>query len=332
MSALISQPLMSLWDYHQILLPQYLEDPLLSSDKRALCQMAMELNSKYGLDSELIDAVKVLNAKVDLHCLEPGYYLRFVPLTKVVGEFHIYGVEVTAKNEILIHENIDPADFNEHEDIIFKDQLMALKQQNNVIFRAAKEKKGGTELHTDLVRQYLHNGFSLGRNYNNDRLSFLRTSYGTANSTAMSGQAKHRTGAVFYPSAPKLPKPPKHNALNLTSGSSAMVVPDSSTNKQLNKLLKIFRAKHTELRKGCWYHFFTQSCWSATKQPSTLQDILVHALDDKTTLGYNNRSFQTCVELGWLDADKSLSSSAPEMVQKAYQQLALERAELALKF
>jgi len=113
------------------------------------------------------DNVKVIAGVVNLATLEPGYYLRFISLG---GEnFHLYGVEVTARRDVIVHENIAKSRFNNHADLPYRDQLNSLARQGKVYFRTALEPGGGLDVHADLASQYSKTG-DVGR-YQNQGLS-----------------------------------------------------------------------------------------------------------------------------------------------------------------
>lgn len=64
--------------------------------------------------------------------------------------------------------------------------------------------------------------------------------------------------------------------------------------------LQFKKALKTEQDKTWYYSLFGKSVWSA-KPPANIREILTHALNDRTILGYRNRSFEICRLLGWLD-------------------------------
>ena len=101
-------------------------------------------------------SIRVLDGKVDLASLEKGYYLRFIERKN--SQFHVYGIEVKDQGNVIVHENIPPAEMKNHEDKLFKEQLSQLHNEHKIYFRAAKETGGGIGLHEDLALHYAKNG------------------------------------------------------------------------------------------------------------------------------------------------------------------------------
>jgi hypothetical protein len=97
------------------------------------------------------DQINVITGKVNFQELEPGYYMRFIPLGN--NGFHLYGIEKT-ENNIFIHENISQENFKNHADKLFTDQLQDLNNKGKVYFRTASTSGGGLDLHTDLAVKY----------------------------------------------------------------------------------------------------------------------------------------------------------------------------------
>lgn len=114
------------------------------------------------------DGIFVIDESIDLSSLEKGYYLRF--LDRGRGIFHVYGVEVLSKGDVIVHENIPRNALNKHSDFLFKEQLLTLHQQGRIYFRVAKTSGGGMDLHEDLALHYAESG-SIGV-YVNSRLGY----------------------------------------------------------------------------------------------------------------------------------------------------------------
>lgn len=114
------------------------------------------LNILHLEDYNKENQIYVLDRPVDLNTLKSGYYVRI--LTLPGNKFHVYGVEVLSPGNVFVHENIPQDKFVDHCDQEFKDQLIALNNQSKVIFRTAKTKGGGLELHQYLAREYVEKG------------------------------------------------------------------------------------------------------------------------------------------------------------------------------
>ena len=112
-------------------------------------------------------SIKVLTEKVDLATLPPGYYMRFIPIK---GSFHLYGIEINSRGDILIQENINRSALARHADSLYADDIRRLDKSGQVVFRTATQAGGGLELHADLARQYCETG-SVGKDYYNRQLS-----------------------------------------------------------------------------------------------------------------------------------------------------------------
>lgn len=112
-----------------------------------------EAAANFKLDAgHLADSIFVITDPGDLKNLPPGYYLRLIEL-KDKG-FHLYGVEVRAKGDVIIHENIRMSHFIQHADLAFKEQLEALNEEGRVVFHATK-REGGVFTHAKLAQEYL---------------------------------------------------------------------------------------------------------------------------------------------------------------------------------
>ncbi len=90
------------------------------------------------------------------------------------------------------------------------------------------------------------------------------------------------------------------------------------------KLVAQFYKMHKSLQqsKNIFYRFFIQSHWHETTKSNSIDEILRHAIESKTTLGYRNRSFKACEQLGWLienDGIISLNLKAPQEINDAYE-------------
>lgn len=96
--------------------------------------------------------VKVLTDQVDLHTLEPGYYMRFITFGE--NQFHLYGIEVSSPTDTWVHENIPEKQLNNHKDEIFLETLIELNKSNRVIFYKARPGEG-INLHAQLAKSYV---------------------------------------------------------------------------------------------------------------------------------------------------------------------------------
>lgn len=88
-------------------------------------------------------------------------------------------------------------------------------------------------------------------------------------------------------------------------------------------LIHQFYGTHRQLQanKHFFYRWFICSHWSNSHKATTLEEIMSHAMNDRTLLGYRNRSFETCIQLGWLQEREGrveLAKGAPNQVQNAY--------------
>ncbi|MCX7115028.1 MAG: hypothetical protein NTW08_03865 [Gammaproteobacteria bacterium] len=109
--------------------------------------------------------VYVLEDHDQIDRLAAGYYLRIIPIG---NSFHLYGVEVGETGEVLVHENVDPRNWDKHADTVFKDQLHKLNRQSKVIFRTARSQGGGYDLNEDLMCQYTQHG-QVGMEYRSEK-------------------------------------------------------------------------------------------------------------------------------------------------------------------
>ncbi len=100
--------------------------------------------------------VKVIVGPVTLTALEPGYYMRFIPYQHT---FHLYGIEVKAGGNVVVHENIPENAFKQktHADNDLAAQLYALYDKGLVKFRTISGNRG-VDLHADLAAHYAQTG------------------------------------------------------------------------------------------------------------------------------------------------------------------------------
>lgn len=72
-------------------------------------------------------------------------------------------------------------------------------------------------------------------------------------------------------------------------------------------LVNKFYEKHKELQneKNWFYGFFIKSVWNETNKATSIKQILDHAINHRTQLGFNNRTFEACQKLGWLSTDNT---------------------------
>lgn len=133
-------------------LQEYLQD---HSDNLILGTAALTIQLRTE-NTPYAHSIHVIDDLVDLSTLETGYYLRF--LDRGHGLFHLYGVEVLSKGNIIVHENIPRSQLHNHSDDLFKEQLITLDQEKRIFYRIAKTSGGGADLHEDLVVQYATHG------------------------------------------------------------------------------------------------------------------------------------------------------------------------------
>ncbi|KTD76642.1 hypothetical protein [Legionella waltersii] len=133
-------------------LQEYMSD---HQDNLTLYQVAMGISLRaQGLTYS--DSIFVIDGSVDLFSLEKGYHLRIIDLGS--DRFHIYGIEVISKGNIIVHENIPSNQLENHGDDLFRNQLMHLNTQGRIYYRVAKTQGGGYDLHEDLVVKYATDG------------------------------------------------------------------------------------------------------------------------------------------------------------------------------
>jgi uncharacterized protein (DUF1810 family) len=130
-------------------LEEYMNDTSQSLNLRTLAQgIYLKVN-----DSLYAKNIKVIDSPdgVDFLKLKRGYYLRFIDRGK--AGFHIYGVEVLKKGNVIVHENMRKNQMSAHEDSGFLIQLLKLQLLDRIYFRLAN-KGQGILLHEDLAVQY----------------------------------------------------------------------------------------------------------------------------------------------------------------------------------
>lgn len=103
--------------------------------------------------------------------------------------------------------------------------------------------------------------------------------------------------------------------------------PKQPTEQALIK--KFYKEYKTLQAKGAWFgQFFTLNQWSKHNKPTSVLAILEHAINNKSYMGYRNRSFEVCQGLGWLiETDEGeielKSTEVPTVVQEAFEALKL---------
>lgn len=100
-----------------------------------------------------------------LRQLPHGFYLRFCASP---GGFHVYGIERTVAGQVIVHENIQPAEFPRHADIKLRSALFALADNpgqygGQVIGRIIPVRGQGLQLVAQLCSYYLVNQLQIGR-------------------------------------------------------------------------------------------------------------------------------------------------------------------------
>ena len=114
---------------------------------------------------------------------------------------------------------------------------------------------------------------------------------------------------------------------NIESDTSKKVISIDSREEQTPKeLINNFFKEHKKLQQNhnMLYRFFIQSHWHQTNKATDVKEILAHAMNDRTTLGYKNRSLKTCIKLGWLtiiNGVVELNKKAPKEIKKSYMNL-----------
>lgn len=114
-------------------------------------------------DKPFAHQIQVIDESVQFDQLEKGYYLRVLKRDETT--FHLYGIEVTERGKLIVHENIPEKKLNEHWDLAFKDQLIALHQQQKINFHVANTVGGGLALHENLAQYYAQHG-TIGNHVN----------------------------------------------------------------------------------------------------------------------------------------------------------------------
>lgn len=120
-----------------------------------------------------VSNIFVLDGAIDLKTLEQGYYVRFIQTEQ---GFHLYGVEITADKDLIVHENIPRERIKNHGDFLFRKQLKALNKEGKIVFRVANKEGGGLNLHSDLCVHYAEKG-AIGTDYENKNFGHLHANW-----------------------------------------------------------------------------------------------------------------------------------------------------------